>query len=118
MPAAAPAPRRGEVWRVDFEPVRGHEQGRSRPALVISNDILNPSPAAMVTVVPITTKERKLRSYLRLDPPDGGLPQTSFVICDQIRTISKDRLGRRYGVLARGTLAEVETCLKFLLDFH
>ena len=117
-PNPQPAPRRGEVWRVDFEPVRGHEQGRSRPALVISNDILNQSPAAMVTVVPITTKERKLRSYLRLDPPDGGLPQTSFVICDQVRTISKERLGRRYGVLSRAALAEVETRLKFLLDFH
>jgi mRNA interferase MazF len=49
-------PRRGEVWRVDFEPVRGHEQGRSRPALIISNDLLNQSAAAMVTVVPITTR--------------------------------------------------------------
>ncbi|HEY7117248.1 MAG TPA: type II toxin-antitoxin system PemK/MazF family toxin [Tepidisphaeraceae bacterium] len=113
---ASVAPRRGEVWRVDFEPVRGHEQGRTRPALVISNSILNQSPAGMVTVVPITTRERKLRSYLRLNPRDGGLPQTSFVICDQIRTIAKERLGRRYGVLPRAAQAEVEERLKFLLD--
>jgi mRNA interferase MazF len=110
-------PRRGKVWRVDFEPVRGHEQGRSRPALVISNDILNQSPAGMVTVVPITTKERKLRSYLRLDPPEGGLPQTSFIICDQVRTITRARLGQRYGSVSRGVLAEAEVRLKFLLDF-
>ena len=31
----------GDVWRVDFEPVRGHEQGRTRPALIISNDVIN-----------------------------------------------------------------------------
>jgi mRNA interferase MazF len=117
MPPATPAPRRGDVWRVDFEPVRGHEQGRSRPALVISNNLLNQSAAAMVTVVPITTRERKLRSYLPLDPPDGGLPQQSYVICDQIRTISKGPLGRKYGSLSQAALAEVETRLKFLLDF-
>ena len=110
------APRRGEIWRVDFDPVRGHEQGRVRPALVISNDILNQSASATLTVVPITTKARKLRSYLRVDPPDGGLPSVSYLICDQVRTISKERLGRRYGILSRTALAEVETRLKFLLD--
>jgi mRNA-degrading endonuclease toxin of MazEF toxin-antitoxin module len=47
----------------------------------------------MVTVVPITTKERKLCSYLCLAPPDGGLPQTSYVICDQVRTIAKSDSG-------------------------
>jgi mRNA interferase MazF len=120
MPSTAvpPTPRRGEVWRVDFEPVRGHEQGRSRPALIISNDLLNQSAAAMVTVVPITTRQRKLRSYLPLNPPDGGLQQTSYVICDQVRTISKERLGKRYGTLSRTALAEVESRLKFLLDFE
>jgi mRNA interferase MazF len=112
-----PPPRRGEIWRVDFEPVRGHEQGRTRPALIISNDVVNQSPANMVTVVPITTKERKLRSYLRLDPPAGGLTQTSYIICDQVRTISKERLSKKYGVLNRTILAEVEIRLKFLLDF-
>ena len=113
----ASSPPRGEIWRVDFDPVRGHEQGRTRPALIISNDIVNQSPARLLTVVPITTKERKLRSYLRLDPPEGGLSQSSYIICDQIRTISHERLGRKYGSVSRSVLAEVETRLKFLLDF-
>lgn len=112
------SPRRGEVWRVDFEPVKGHEQGRARPALIISNDIINQSSADMVTVVPITTKARKLRAYLEVEPPDGGLPQTSYVICDQIRTVSKSRLGKRYGKLSGEMLAEVVRRLKFLLDFQ
>ena len=60
------APSRGEVWRVDLEPVRGHEQGRLRPALVVSNDILNHGPAELVTVVPITARGRPLRSFLRV----------------------------------------------------
>ncbi len=110
------SPLRGEVWRVDFEPVRGHEQGRSRPALIISNDILNSSAAALVTVVPITTKARPIRSFLKIDPPEGGLPQTSYIICDQVRTVSRERLGKHSGAVSTYMLAEVERRVKFLLD--
>ena len=111
-----PLPSRGEVWRVDLEPVRGHEQGRVRPALIVSNDVLNHGPADLVTIVPMTTKGRPIRSFLRIDPPEGGLVKTSFIICDQVRTISKDRLGRPFGAVAAATLAEVERRLRFLLD--
>lgn len=109
---------RGEVWRVDFEPVRGHEQGRSRPALVISNNVLNSSAAGLVTVVPITTKSRPIRSFLKIEPPEGGLRQTSYLICDQVRTIAKERLGKKFGSVSPMVLAEVERRLKFMLDFR
>jgi mRNA interferase MazF len=109
-------PTRGEVWRADLEPVKGHEQGRVRPALVVSNDIVNSGPAGLVTVVPLTTKDRRLRSYLRIDPPEAGLKQTSFAICDQVRTISTERLGKRYGSVAFGTMDAVEERLRFLLN--
>ena len=112
------SPLRGEVWRVDFEPVRGHEQGRTRPALVISNNVLNGSAAGLVTVVPITTKHRPIRSFLKIEPPQGGLPQTSYIICDQIRTIAKERLGKRFGTVSQPVLAEVERRLKFMLDIQ
>ncbi len=112
------SPLRGEVWRVDFEPVRGHEQGRTRPALVISNNLLNSSAAGLVTVVPITTKARPIRSFLKIQPPQGGLPQTSYIICDQVRTIAKDRLGKRFGMISPMILAEVERRLKFMLDLE
>src|SRR5437763_16837121 len=91
------SPLRDEIWRVNLEPVRGHEQGRVRPALIVSNDIYNRGAIGLVTIVPITTKERPIRSFLRIEPPEGGLPQPSFVICDQVRTISKERLGKRFG---------------------
>lgn len=111
-----PTPLRGEVWRVDFDPIRGHEQGRARPALIISNDVLNRSPSGMVTVVPITTKYRPIRSFLKLEPPQGGLPQTSYIICDRVRTVSTERVGKRFGAVSAVVLAEVERRLKFLLD--
>jgi mRNA interferase MazF len=112
------APGRGEVWRVELDPVRGHEQGGSRPALVISNDIFNQSAADLVVVVPITTKGRPIRSFLQIDPPEGGLKQVSFIICDQVRTVARSRLTRCYGRISASALAEVELRIKFLLDLR
>lgn len=109
-------PMRGEVWRVDFEPVRGHEQGGARPALILSSDIFNSSAAGLVVVSPITTKGRPIRSFLRLDPPEGGVKLLSFVICDQVRTISTNRLQRRLGVVSRTIMQEVEERIRILLD--
>ncbi|HUB25446.1 MAG TPA: type II toxin-antitoxin system PemK/MazF family toxin [Tepidisphaeraceae bacterium] len=113
-----PIASRGEIWRVDLDPVRGHEQGRVRPALIISNNIFNHGSIDLVTVVPITSKGRPIRSWLRIDPPEGGVSQARFIICDQVRTISKDRLGKRFGTIRPATLAEVERRLRHLLDLH
>jgi mRNA interferase MazF len=108
-------PARGKVWRADLDPVRGHEQGRVRPVLIASTNAFNRGPGELVTVVPITSKVRPVRAYLRIDPPKGGLPLASYIICDQIRTISRDRLSRRFGVVSKQTRAEVEERLKFML---
>jgi mRNA interferase MazF len=110
------APSRGEIWRLDLEPVKGHEQGRTRPALIVSTDILNHGHSGLVTIIPLTTKPRPIRTFLRVNPPEGGLSQTSYIICDQIRTISRERFGKRMGAVAPKTLSEVELRLKFLLD--
>jgi len=109
-------PSRGEVWRADLEPVRGHEQGRSCSVLIVSTDIVNHGPAELATVVPITTRHRNLRAYLRIDPPEGGLKQVSFIICDQVRTIARERLERRIGLVSAQSLQDVEERLRFLLE--
>lgn len=111
-------PSRGEIWRADLDPVRGHEQGRIRPALVVSSNRFNHGSSELVTIVPITTKPRPIRSWLRVEPPEGGLSQVSFVICDQVRTISVGRLSKRFGSVSGYILVEVERRLKMLLDMH
>jgi mRNA interferase MazF len=109
---------RGEVWVVDLEPVRGHEQGRSRPALVISKDEFNTGPAGLVIVVPLTTKERaRMPLRVRIDPPEGGLKETSFALCEAVRSISTDRLsGEAWGMVSARTLSAVAFRLRALLD--
>lgn len=108
-------PRRGEVWYVDFEPVRGHEQGGHRPALVLSEDIFNRSPAQIVVVLPITTRERGVSSHVRVDPPEGGLKRPSFVKCEDVRSVDQRRLTRCLGAVAADTMSEVEELLRLIL---
>ena len=109
------APMRGEVWLVDLDPVRGHEQAGRRPGLVVSVDRFNAGPAGLAVVLPVTTKQRDIPFHVMVAPPDGGLRRRSFVKCEDVRSVSTDRLSRRLGAVAPTTLSEVEDRLRILL---
>jgi mRNA interferase MazF len=103
----------------DLEPIVGHEQGGPpRPVVIISVDPLNHSPAELTMTLPVTSAERGLPSHVALEPPQGGLRQRSFAMCDQLRTISHKRLRRRLGVVDDEALASIEKVLKRLLGFR
>src|SRR4051812_6397513 len=102
------SPSQDELWIVDLNPAVGHEQGGVRPALVVSGDRFNRSRAGLVTIAPVTGTDRGLIAHVRVDPPEGGLVKTSFVMTDQVRTISRLRLGKRLGAISQATRAEVE----------
>jgi len=109
---------RGELWWVDWSPGRGSEQAGRRPALVVQSDAANRNPRyPNVIVVAVSTKGRPLPFHIRLDPSDeNGLVEVSFVKCEQIFTISKQRLERRLGRLTAEQLADVESGLAIVLD--
>jgi mRNA interferase MazF len=107
---------RGEIWFVDLAPIRGHEQGGTRPCLIISADLFNHGPADLVIVVPITSRDKGIRSHVRIDPPEGGLRTPSFVKAEDIRSVSKARLLHRSGLVLPFTLNTVLEQLRILLD--
>jgi mRNA interferase MazF len=109
-----PGPARGDIWTVDLNPFRGHEQAGVRPALVVSVDPFNQGPAGLVIVVPLTTRDRRIRAHVPIDPPEGGLVQRSFAMCEAIRSIAKERLGRRWGAGTVLTMRAVEDGLRIL----
>lgn len=108
-------PARGEVWLVDLNPIRGHEQAGRRPALVVSEDLFNRGPAGLVIVLPITSTIRAIPSHVRVVPPEGGLRTESAVLCDAVRSISVRRLSARWGAVTRATMDRVEDALRILL---
>jgi len=96
----------GDVWDCRLSPVEGHEQAGRRPCLVISVDQLGKGPSELAIVVPITRTNRTALD-LRIDPPEGGLSDTSYAQPYQVRTVSRERLVHRRGVVRDATLATV-----------
>ena len=90
-------------------------KGGERPCLVISDNRFNHSRANLVVVVPITRTDRGHPSHVRIDPPEGGLNSVSFVQCESVRSVSKQRLGSRWGRVSSASLAAVEDRLRLLL---
>lgn len=109
-------PCRSEVWMLDLDPVRGHEQAGRRPGLVVSADPFNHGPTGLVIIVPITPRERSIPFHIRIDADEGGLRQVSFAKCEDVRSVSADRLMRRMGKVSQGTMDKIEEGLRVLLD--
>ena len=108
---------RKDIWLVDLNPPgRGKEIHKTRPALVLSHDDFNNSPAELVVILPITSTDLKIPVHIRIDPPEGGVRNASFIKCDQIRTISKQRLIKRWGSISARTMSAVEDMVRILLD--
>jgi mRNA interferase MazF len=110
-----PQPARGDVWLVSLDPVRGHEQAGTRPALVVSVDRFNLGPAGLVVVLPITSRSKSVPLHVPVSPPEGGLTLPSFVKCEDVRSVSVDRLVRPLGSVTGSTMAMVEDRLRILL---
>lgn len=109
-------PSHAEVWLVTLDPTQGREQRGTRPCVIVSANGLNHGPADIVWVLPVTRRDRGLPSHVRVHAPEGGLREMSVVMCDQIRTISKDRLVSRWGVLGRPAMEEIKERLRLFLD--
>ena len=109
-------PARKGIWLINLDPTTGREQAGTRPALVMSADIFNRGSADLVFIIPITSKAKSIRSHVSLLPPEGGLNLPSFIMCEAMRSVSKQRLIKRLGVISQATMTEVEDRLKILLD--
>ena len=108
--------RRGEIWLADLNPTVGREQAGRRPVLVASSDFFNRGFAQLVYAIPITSRDRGIRSHIRIVPPEGGLTLTSFIMCEAMRSISRERLVKPIGVVSGTTMSDVENILRILLE--
>jgi len=99
---------RGDIVLVNLDPATGSEQGKTRPALVIQNDIGNEfSPTTIVA--PITTKiySRQFPTNVEIDNTNSPLNEKSTILLNQIRTIDKSRIIKKYGRILDRKMAEV-----------
>jgi mRNA interferase MazF len=119
---------RGEIYWVEFDPVKGSEQGGLRPALVVQNDIGNRFSATIVVAAITTTLPPKPYPFVVIiEPDESGLPERSVVNCSQVATIqsagASSRLRpppgkstlRPLGKLGDATMERVASALRYNL---
>ena len=103
----------GEVWWALPDPAVGREQSGRRPVLIVSNERFHTTVTTLVIAVPVTTKDRGWPNHVELNA-GAGMEQRSFAMTEQVRTISRQRLAKKIGVVEGTVLRNVR---EWLLDY-
>jgi mRNA interferase MazF len=105
-------PHRGEIYLVNFDPTLGAEIKKTRPALILQNDIANRhSPITIVAAITSQFDEPLYPTEVLIRATEGGLTVDSVVLLNQIRSLDKRRLVRRLGVIKPAIMEQVEQAL-------
>lgn len=109
-------PRRGEIYLVNFDPTSGSEIRKTRPALVLQNDIANRhSPITIVAAITSQFDEPLYPTEVLIKAPEGGVSVDSVALMNQIRSIDKQRLVKRLGTVKDETMTFVERAIQISL---
>jgi mRNA interferase MazF len=113
--------RRGEIVNVSLDPVSGPEAGKTRPAVVVSNDAANATATRLgrgvITVVPVTSNTARIYPFqVMLPAGQTGLRQDSKAQAEQVRSVAVERVGERVGRLPAALIAELDRALRIHLS--
>lgn len=110
--------KRGNIYWANLDSAKGSEIAKTRPVLVVSNDINNKF-AATVSILPITSATKKIYPFeVLISPEESGLKSTSKIKANQIRTIDKQRIGKNIGELNAVKMNEVKVAMLIHLDLE
>jgi len=110
--------RRGKVFLVNFDPTLGAEVRKSRPAVVVSNDINN-AHSPILSIAPITSNITKVYSFeVEIPSGTGGLKTRSKIMVNQTRAVDKLRLIKKLGQLPAPIMKDVDRALKLHYDLE
>jgi len=106
---------RGDIIWADLDPTLGHEQAGRRPVLILSREVFNERSGTVIAVA-ITSQEPRAGFPLTFELSDKDLPKRSWVKIGQIRTLSTQRLGRKFAKASKTELDAILEGLNEILD--
>lgn len=105
-------PRRADVYLVRFDPTLGAEIRKTRPALILQNDIANlHSPITIVAAITSRFEEPLYPTEVLVKAPEGSLTVDTVILLNQVRSIDAARLVRRLGRVTTETMRRVDRAL-------
>lgn len=107
--------RRGDVYYADLSPVVGSEQGGVRPVVVVQNDKGNKYSKTII-IAPISKKMSKPPIPTHVIFSDASLSYVSMILCEQLRTIDKKRLGQWICTLDDKTIDKIDQAIRVSLN--
>lgn len=108
--------RRGHVWFAYAGSGPRRSQSGTRPVIIISSDPFNRQPFPVVFAVPCTTTDWLNPLHVPIAPPEGGLREPSFAMCDFLLPVSRDLLIKQMGDVSPDTLSQIAERLREILD--
>lgn len=112
--------RRGEVWLVNLNPTLGAEMRKTRPAVIVSSDLVGILPLRVI--VPLTDwKDRYGVApwMVRINAsPENGLEKDSAADCFQVRSLSTSRLVRKLGTLTVDEMSQIQDGIAVVLELE
>jgi mRNA interferase MazF len=109
---------RGDLVLVDFDPTKGAEIKKTRPAIVVTNNIANKF-SRVITIVPITSQKLdKIYPHEVLLPKQTGLLKDSKANAAQLRAVDKLRIVKRLGTIGASKLKELNIAMKLHLGIE
>jgi len=105
-------PSRGDIFLVNFDPTVGSEIRKTRPALVIQNDIANQySPITIVAAISSKFGDPPYPTEVVMEPDASGLALKSAALLNQIRSVDRQRLIKRIGQADAETMQRVDQAI-------
>ena len=109
-------PKRGDIYLVNFNPTIGAEIRKTRPAVIVQNDIANRhSPITIVAAITSQFGEPLYPTELLIRSAEGGLSVDSVALLNQIRSIDRQRLVKRLGSVKTDTLERIDRAIQLSL---
>lgn len=107
---------RGDVWLVSMDERLAEVTTRARLVTIVSTNTFNNGPADLVVVLPMTTRDYQIPCHVAVPASESGSNKSSWVLCERIQCVERERLIKRIGKVSNATLKTIDDNLATLLN--
>ena len=113
-------PQRGEVWQVSFDPAKGEEIQKTRPAVVVNPDSIG--RLGLRIIVPVTGWLKTYQKYVWMVPltqrPETGLSKPSAADSSQVKSLSVQRFTKKLGTVTAQELDDIAAAIALCVGYN